>query len=132
MIFANDLPEKNPGLRIEPGTRLIEKQHLRIVHHGAGDGKPLHHAAGKPADHLVSAFCELELLEQRVGALISLLGCDSEISRVKDENLASGQRKIQVGALRYDADQALDLSLLLPHIVLPDPSLAGSRPHSGG
>jgi hypothetical protein len=72
VVFANDLPQENPGLRIEPGARFVEKQDLWIVHHGAGNGKPLHHASGEAAHHLVRAFGELELLEQRVGALISL------------------------------------------------------------
>jgi len=43
------------------------------VHHGAGDGKPLHHPAQKTAHHLVGALRELELLKQRVSALIPLL-----------------------------------------------------------
>ena len=25
VVFANDLPQQNPGLRIKPGARLVEK-----------------------------------------------------------------------------------------------------------
>ena len=79
VVFANDLPEQDARLRIEPGARLIEKQNLRIVHHGAGDRQALHHSAGKSTDHLRGAIGELEFFEQFVGALAFLLstGCRS-------------------------------------------------------
>ena len=63
VVFANDLPQEQLGLRIQSSTRLVEKQHLRIVHHGPCNGKPLHHAAGKAAHHLVGAIAQLEPLE---------------------------------------------------------------------
>ena len=87
---------------------------------------------GKAAHHLVAALGEFELLEQRVGALVSLLRSNSEVGGVKNENLAGRQRKIQIGTLRHNSDQVLDLRLLLPHVVLADPGLAGRRPHAGG
>jgi hypothetical protein len=63
IVFANDFPEQEPGLRVEAGAGLIQKKYLRVVHHGAGDGKPLHHAAGESAHHLIATVTELESLE---------------------------------------------------------------------
>ena len=74
VVLANDLPQEQTRLRIEAGAGLVEKKHLRIVHHGARDGKPLHHAAGKAAHHLVGAVGELEALEQRGRALLRVRG----------------------------------------------------------
>jgi len=45
VVLANDLPQEQARLRVETGAGLVQKQHLRIVHHGARDGEALHHAA---------------------------------------------------------------------------------------
>ena len=68
VVLANDFPEQQSRLRIEAGARLVEEEHLRIVHHGARDGEALHHAAGESADHLVGAVGQLEAVEKRCGA----------------------------------------------------------------
>ena len=60
VVVADDLPEQQARLRIEAGGGLVEEQHFGIVHHGAGDGEPLHHAAGEVAHHVVGAVDELE------------------------------------------------------------------------
>src|SRR5271156_3052155 len=100
------------------------------MHHGASNRKPLHHASGKAPHHLVCALSEFELLKQRVGALISELGANSEVGAVKNEDLAGSQRKIQIGSLRHDADQMLDPGLFLPDLMLANPGLAGRWPHA--
>ena len=105
VIFANDFPQQDARLGIEAGAGFVEKQDLRIVHHGAGNGEPLHHAAGKSAHHLIGTFREFEFFKQGVGALISQLGSKSKVGAVEDEDLAGGQREIEVGTLRDDADQ---------------------------
>ena len=51
---------------------------------------------------------------------------------MKNQNLASGQRKIQVGTLRHNSDQVLDSGLFFPHVVLANPGLARRWPHPGG
>src|SRR5208282_6801247 len=51
---------------------------------------------------------------------------------MKHKNLAGSQRKIQIRTLRHHPDQVLDPSLFLPHIVLANPSLAGSWPYPRG
>ena len=72
VVFANDFPKKQSGLRIEAGAGLVQEKNLRVVHHGARDGETLHHAAGESANHLIGAVRELEAIEQRLRALGSL------------------------------------------------------------
>ena len=61
-----------------PHARFVEKQNLRIVHHGARDGHALHHAARKAAHQLVGPIRQLEAVEQRVGAFRALVGAEAE------------------------------------------------------
>src|SRR3984957_2617498 len=102
------------------------------MHHGSGDGEPLHHAPREAAHQLVGAVAELEAVEQRVRFLRSLLGVDAEISAVEEENFASGQSKVEVGTLGYDSDQPFDRDLFPPHIVLANPCLAAGWPYARG
>ena len=69
VVLADDLPQKQARLRIETGAWLVEEENLRIVHHGARNRKPLHHAAGKTAHQLVGAVGQFEAFEQNFGAL---------------------------------------------------------------
>jgi len=102
------------------------------VHHGARDGEALHHAAGEAADHLVSAISELEAFEESFGALGAFLRGKAEVGAVKREDLASGQREIQIGALGDHADEALDGDLLLPDVVFADERLAAGGADTRG
>jgi len=94
------------------------------VQHGAGDGEALHHAPGETANHLVGAIGELEALEERFGAFGAFMRGQAKIRPVKGKDFARSQRKIQVGTLGHDADQAFDGNLRLPDIVLADERLA--------
>ena len=42
---VEDLPHGDAALRIEAGGGLVEEQHGRSMHDGAGDHQPLRHAA---------------------------------------------------------------------------------------
>ena len=44
------VPQHVPGLRVEPGGRLVEQQDLGLVDQRAGDGQPALHAAGQRLD----------------------------------------------------------------------------------
>jgi hypothetical protein len=131
-VAADDLPKHQPRLRIETRGRLVEEQHLGIVHHGARDGEPLHQAARQFAGHLAGAVGEFELLQLLVGAARSLPGALTKIGAVKQQHLAGSQRKIQVGPLRHHADQALGLDLLLPDVELADERAAAGGLGTGG
>ena len=127
IVFAHDFPQEQAGLRVQPGAGLIEKKNLRVVHHGASDGKALHHAAGEAAHHLVGAIGEFEALQEGCGPLGAFVRRKTEIGSVESENLASSQGKIQVRTLGHDADQTLDGDLRLPDVVFAD-----ERPPAGG
>ena len=47
---ANVIPEEEARLRIEIIRRLIQEEHLRSMHQGAGDHQPLGHATGITID----------------------------------------------------------------------------------
>src|SRR5215468_4679046 len=83
IVFANDLPEQDASLRIQADARFVEEQNLWIMHHRARNGETLDHAAREASHHLIRAISELESLQQSVGAFLSLLRRDSEISGVK-------------------------------------------------
>src|SRR5882724_466099 len=131
IVFANDFPQEQAGLRVEASTGFVEKKNLRVMHHGARDGKALHHAAGKAADHLVGAIGEFETLQEGCRALGAFLRGEAEIRAVKSEDFASGEGKIQIGALGHDADEALDGDLRLPDVVFADKRLAAGGANAG-
>src|SRR5216684_9370198 len=105
VVFADDFPKKQAGLRVQPGTGLVEEKYLGVVHHGARDGEALHHAAGESANHLIGPVTEFEAIEQLVRTLGSLLGIDAEVGAMKEKNFASGKRKVKVRTLCNHADQ---------------------------
>src|SRR5208337_1782769 len=126
------LPQQQAGLRTESGAGFVSEKRLGAVHPGARDRQTLHHAARKSTDHLVGTVGEFEAIEQFFRALAALAGIDAKVGAVEKQNLASGQRKIKVGTLLHDADQAFDRDLFRPDVVLANPSLAAGRTHAGG
>ena len=66
------------------------------------------------------------------GATGALGRGDAIIGAMKHQDLASGQREIQIRALLHDADQALGFDLLAPDVMFADPRLAARGPHARG
>src|ERR1035441_7739072 len=130
VVVANDLPQQQARLRIEPGAGLVQKQHFGIVHHSAGDRQALHHAAGKGAHHVAGAVRQPKLFQQFIGAPLPVAGALPEVGAVKSQDFARRERKIQIGALRHHADQPLGLHLFPPPIEFADkdPTAGGLRP----
>src|SRR5580658_5084001 len=52
------------------------------------------------------------------------MGINAEIGSVEKQDLARGERKIEVGALCHDANQPLDRDLIFPHVEFANPGLA--------
>src|SRR5713101_669502 len=102
------------------------------VHHGAGNGEALHHAAGESANHLIGAIGELEAVEERFSALGTLVRSKAEVGAMESQNFARGQRKVQIWALGDDADQALDGDLLFPDVMFADEGLAAGWTNARG
>src|SRR6202521_65900 len=132
VVFADDFPKKQAGLRVQAGTRLVQEKYLRVVHHGARYGETLHHAARESANHLIGPVTEFEAIEERFRTLGSLPGIEAEIGAVAGHNFASVERKIKIRTLRHHSNQPLDRDLILPDIMLANPSLAARRSNAGG
>ena len=62
------VPQHVPRLWVETGGRLVEEQHLGVVHEAAGDGEPALHPARERLDPVVAPLGELGELQQVVGA----------------------------------------------------------------
>ncbi len=78
---------------------------------------------------MICAVLQLEAVEQRFGALAPLQRIKPEIRAMEHKNLSRGKRKVEVGTLRYNSDQAFDGNLFFPHFVLTNPCLSSSRTH---
>ena len=98
------------------------------MHHRARDRQALHHPAGEAEDELVGAVRELKTLEKALRAARALRGRDPEVRAVEEEDLARGQREVEVRPLRHDADPPLDGDSADPDLLLADPGAARRRP----
>ncbi len=103
VVFADDLPQENSGLRIE-ASRFGSSKNAWGSCIMARAMKPLHHASGKAADHLVRAFRELEFFEQSVRAFIPSPRSNSEVGSVEGEDLAGSQSLNWGAALQRRSD----------------------------
>src|SRR5262249_10463940 len=91
----------------------------------------LHHPAGKTAHELIGAVDELELLEKLRGPGLPLRRRNAEVGAMENEDLPSGQGKIEIGALRNDADEALGRHTVRPDFVRTHPRAPGGRAQAG-
>jgi hypothetical protein len=71
-------------------------------------------------------------VQENVGPPLALGRGNSEISRMENQYLPCGKRKVEVRSLGDYPDEAFCLDLLLPDLVSPDPSLAAVWPDAGG
>ena len=65
----DELQEIVASQRVEPGRRLVEQQHLRIVDQRLGKPDLLAHAGGELTEPLIANGDQLELFEQCVDPL---------------------------------------------------------------
>jgi len=104
---ADDLPQADPALRVEPGRGLVEEEDGRVVEQRARHHQALGKAAGKGRDGRRGAFGEPKLDEQVVGRGSRGAGSHPEEAAVEVEVLPDGQRAVERVRLRNDADQLL-------------------------
>src|SRR3712207_8131124 len=60
-----------PAARVQPGGRLVEEQHGRLRHQGAGQVQPAAHAAGVLADGALGGVGQVERSEEHTSELQS-------------------------------------------------------------
>src|SRR6266704_1447797 len=102
-----DVPEVSPGLRVEPGGRLVQEQHVRPVHQGPRDQQPLGLPAGQVGGHRLAPVREPEHLEQLVGAARGLAQPEAEEPAAELQVLRHGQLHVERVVLGHHADPAL-------------------------
>ena len=102
------LPEQVPGLRVEPGRRLVEEQDRRLVDERACDRQAPLHPARQRLDLVVRTFGELRELEELVGPARGLGSLEAEVPAVDHEVVADGDLGVERVLLGHDAEAAAD------------------------
>ena len=108
--LVNLVPELAPGLRIDPGGRLIEQQDLGVVQHSSRQREALFPAARKLARELTGAARQPQPLERGIDprvALIQPIDPRDELKVFADCQIAE-----QPELLCHIADLALDPAAL--------------------
>ena len=117
---AQDAPEVDAGLWVDPRGRLVEEEHLGLVHERASDHQPLRESARKLEHHRLRSFGERELLEQLVGAQARPPPRHAEETAVVVEVLPHGQRAVECVRLRDDTDAPLYGCRVVSHVQAGD------------
>src|ERR1700733_5017991 len=92
---ANDLPKLTPALRIEPGRRLVEKEHARIANERRSDRKALLLPTGKFAHPRVGLLGELEVVEHLSGCARFAIEAGKEFDGFAHRELLRQPRLLQ-------------------------------------
>ena len=124
MQLADDVPQREPALRVEARGRLVEEQHVGVVHDRPGDHQPLRHAARQLVDVGAGPVGEPELLEQLAGLAVCFARVHAEVATVEEEVLGDVERTVEGVRLRHDADHLLGGRGLGDHVDAADPRLA--------
>jgi len=130
--LAEQVPQRQPALRIEPGRRLVQEQHRRAVEDRARHHQPLRHPAGQRVHRRLGPLGQLELLEQLVRDLAGPLGPHAEEPAVKVQVLPHGELAVQGVLLRNDAAQLLGQRRMRGDVDPGEVGPARCRHHAGG
>ena len=98
--LRDQFPQLPPGLGVEAGSRLVEKQELGVSDQSTGDGEALLLSARKSTDAGVALFAELDLVDHF--ADIARVAVEALEER---QGLIDGQLLGQLGVLELDAEQ---------------------------
>ncbi len=122
----NDVADLLAADRVETAHRLVEEDHLGVVHQRLGDAHPLQHALRVGAKPRVGRVLEAHPLEQLVHASCAPRRLEAGEPRVEVEYLAAGQVGVEPGVLRQEADVLAERALR--HVAAQHPGLAAGRP----
>jgi hypothetical protein len=112
------VPQDVPRLRVQPGRRLVEEQHLGVVDQAAGDRQAPLHPSGQRLDPVVAALGELREVQQGGGSLAHLGAGEPEEPAVHVQVVLDGEVLVEDVLLRAHPQAAR----------IAGPSDAGSRP----
>ena len=120
---ADDVPQVSPGLRVEPGRRLVQEDDLGVVYQCERDRQPLLLAARQILGVVPALRVEAHLGERLFGPLG---GVGLEIEPGEEfEQLLRRQHVEERRGLELDADPGLDPARVRPDALAEDGDLAG-------
>jgi hypothetical protein len=123
------LPEPPPGQRVDARGRLVEEQHGRVVHHGAGERQALLEAQRQVARSAVEMRRELEAGDGAGEHPLPLRAREAIDAAEEVEVLADAQIAIEREFLRHVADPAPRRRSGAVEVEAFDEGGAGRRPH---
>ena len=101
----DQIVELRRGDRIESGRRLVEKQHLRVERHGAGDGGALLHAAAQFRRHVIVEAAKSDALQLQRGDHANRIGRQiGKFLQRQTDIVQNRHRAEQRAALIHDAE----------------------------
>ena len=102
--LLDDPPEIGAALRVEPGGRLVEEEHLGPVHERGREVEPAPHAAAVGAHRPRRGVDEIEALEQLVGAGAERLRVEVRELPDQPQVLVAGEVLVDRGVLTREPD----------------------------
>src|SRR5919112_1302007 len=112
-------PQLVAQLHVYARRRLVQEQHLGVVHEGPGEEHAPFHPSRERIGSLPTFPRELEPLQELLGPLAGLLSGDTVVSGVEEQSLLDGQELIQVHFLGGNPDHTPRLPKL-PKGVFPE------------
>jgi hypothetical protein len=122
LLVADQRAHQGGVDRIEPGGRLVEEQHLRVVQQGPREVEPHPHALRVAGDRGVRGRGEPDRREHRAGITERPRVQAAEVGEV----LASGQARVADGELEGHPDAVVEVGPPRPD--RPTEDLDGARP----
>src|SRR5215211_973303 len=104
--LPNVAPQLVAELYVDPRRRLVEEEHLGIVHERAGEEDPPLHPAREGVHPLAALLGEGKALEQLPCPLPRLLFRDPVVAGMVEQGLLDGKELVEVYLLRRDPDHA--------------------------
>ena len=101
---AHLFPHRGPADRIEAGRRLVEEQHLGVVHECGGQIEPALHAAAVGGDEPVERVADVDEASEVGDAPVDLVRTQPVQPALQAEELATGLPLVERGLLQRDAD----------------------------
>ncbi len=102
--LVDDLPQLQPGPRVQTGGGFVQEQHGWLRHERTGEVEPAPHAAGVALDRTVPRLDQVELFEQLTCPLAAAF--DAQMIEAADhfEILEAGEVFVDRGVLARGAD----------------------------
>src|SRR2546427_389882 len=105
---SDALPEGAPGLRIQPGGGLVQKDNPRVIDERHGDREPLQLTAGQGVHPRLALLVELQPMDHVANRQGTPVECREQLERFVDR-----QALKEAGLLELHADPRLDLPGML-------------------